>query len=313
MARIAVSTSSFARHDESPLALLRPSRSGRRLVATEARELAASARGLIAGTEALNRETLTACRNLAVISRCGVGTDGIDLEATAELGIRVLRTTDAHVDPVAELTLAGVLDLLRHVGRADRGLRTGTWDKPMGRLLRGKTLGIIGLGRTGRRLVELVAPFGCEVQAVDVDEDPAFAAANGLTYGSLNAVLTNADVVTLHLDYSPAAHHMIAARELALMKDDAILVNTARGGLIDEQALAAALDGATKDSATKDGGRIGGAYLDVFEREPYSGPLAGLDNVLLTPHIGSYAVEGRIAMEIEAVTNLLSALGEAEG
>lgn len=307
MARIVVSTSSFARYDSGPLQLLEAAGyevvlnpHGRRLEPEETLELLQAARGLIAGTEALGQETLAACPELAVISRCGVGMDGVDLDAASELGIRVLGTTDAHVDPVAELALSGVLSLLRRLGEAERSLRGGGWRKPMGRLLRGKTVGIVGLGRTGRRLVELLAPFSCEILAVDPAPDPPFAAAHGVTYGALETVLAKADIVTLHLDYSPAVHHLIAAPQLALMNDAAILINTARGGLVDEEALAAALQE----------NRLGGAFIDVFEREPYSGPLIGMDNVLLSPHIGSYAVEGRIAMETEAAQNLLTALAE---
>jgi len=309
MAQVVVSTSSFARYDPRPLELLRAAGHeialnphGRRLEDTEIRELARHAQGLIAGTELLTRETLAVCTRLAVVSRCGVGLDGIDLAAAGELGIKILRTTDAHVDPVAELTLSGILSLLRRLGEAERALRSGNWRKPMGRLLKGKTVGIVGLGRTGRRLVELLAPFSCEIRAVDPAEDPIFAATHGVTYGDLRSVLSNSDVVTLHLEYSAAVHHLIAAPQLAVMKESAILVNTARGGLVDEAALVEALaDGA-----------LAGAFIDVFEREPYDGPLAAMDNVLLSPHIGSYAVEGRVAMEIEAAQNLLTGLGQRE-
>jgi len=304
---IVVSTSSFARHDPSPLTRLKEAGHevrlnpyGRRLEPTEVGELLAGADGLIAGTEVLSRETLAAAARLKVISRCGVGIDGIDLEAAAELGIRVRMTTSAHIDSVAELALAGILDLLRHLARADRDLRRGDWRKPMGRLLRGKEVGIVGLGRTGRRLVELLAPFSCPIRAVDPHVDADYAAAASVAYGSLDTVLESSDIVTLHLGYSPAVHHLIAAPQIERMREGAILVNTARGGLVDEEALAAGL--------TR--GRPAGAFIDVFEREPYAGPLGGLENVLLTPHIGSYAVEGRVAMECEAVENLLSALAE---
>lgn len=307
MARIAVSTSSFGKYDPAPLNLLTEAGHeaalnphGRKLEGPEAVELIQDAPGLIAGTERLDRETLAACPELRVISRCGVGVDGIDLEAATELGIRVLRTTDAHVDPVAELTLTAILSLLRHLAAAERDVRRGDWRKPMGRLLRHKTVGIVGLGRTGRRLVELLAPFDCRLLAADPREDPAFAAAHGVTYRSLDTVLETADIVSLHLDYSPAVHHLIGRPQLARMRSDAVLVNTARGGLVDETALAETLEC----------GGLAGAYLDVFEREPYDGPLARLDTVQLSPHIGSYAVEGRVAMELEAARNLLDALGE---
>jgi D-3-phosphoglycerate dehydrogenase len=312
MARVVVSTSSFGRYDPRPLELLVAAGHevvtnphGRRLTPDESRELLARAEGLVAGTEELSREVLDAAPGLRVISRCGVGLDGIDLAAAAERGIEVLRTTEAHVDAVAELTLGGILDVLRKISAADRSVRTGAWgkphfEKPMGRLLRGKTVAIVGLGRTGRRLVELLTPFAVALRAVDPVEDTAFAASHGVTYGSLDSVLEEADVVALHLEASDQTHHLLDTTRISLIKPGAILVNTARGGLIDETALAAALTE----------GRLGGAFLDVFEREPYSGPLADLDTVVLTPHIGSYAVEGRVAMETAAAENLVRALEE---
>ena len=127
-----------------------------------------------------------------------------------------------------------------------------------------------------------------------------FAATSSVTYGSLDTVVERADVLSLHLDYSPDAHHLMDKSRIQDMKPGAILVNGARGGLVDEEALAAALET----------GALGGAFLDVFEREPYDGPLRALDNVVLTPHIGSYAVEGRVAMETDAVRNLILGLGE---
>ncbi|MDH3403112.1 MAG: phosphoglycerate dehydrogenase [Acidobacteriota bacterium] len=307
MARVVISTSSFGRYDPRPLELLaaaghevRTNPHGRRMTTDESRDFLGPAVGLIAGTEELSREVLAAAPRLRVISRCGVGLDGIDLAAAAEHGILVARTTDAHVDAVAELALGGILDVLRRISAADRGLRAGGWDKPMGRLLRGKTVGVVGLGRTGRRLVELLAPFDVAVLASDPVEDRTFADAHGVTYGSLDTVLENADIVTLHLEHSVATHHLLDATRIAAMRPGAILVNGARGGLVDEEALAADLAA----------GHLGGAFLDVFEREPYEGPLAGLETVVLTPHIGSYAVEGRVAMELAAVENLLRALEE---
>lgn len=303
---VVISTSSFGRHDPRPLARLtaagyevRTNPHGRRLTRGESRALIAPAVGLIAGTETLDRSVLAAAPALRAISRCGVGMDGVDLDAAAGRGITVTRTAQAHVEAVAELVLAGILDLLRHLATADRGLRSGGWSKPMGRLLQGKTLGIVGLGRTGRRLVEICAPFALRVLAADPREDDAFAAAHGVTYGSLDTVVEESDILTLHLDYSAEAHHLMNGARIGTMKPSAVLVNAARGGLVDEDALATALES----------GALAGAYLDVFEREPYSGPLTQLDNVLLTPHIGSYAVESRVEMEMEAVENLLRALG----
>jgi len=308
MALVAVSTSSFGRYDASPLEMLREAGfevrlnpHGRRLTPEESCQFHRSVIGLIAGTEQLNREVLAASE-LRMISRCGVGMDGVDLDAAAEMGITVTRTADSHVDAVAELALAGILDVLRRLSAADRDARAGRWHKPMGRLLRDKTVGIVGLGAVGRRLVELLAPFSVTVLAVDPREDASFAATHSVTYGSLDAVVQRADILSLHLDYTPAVHHLMNTDRIQAMKPGGILVNAARGGLVDEEALAAALES----------GHLSGAFLDTFEREPYDGPLTSLDNVVLTPHIGSYAVEGRVAMETDAARNLIRGLAEMD-
>lgn len=302
---VAVSTSSFAVRDRRPLERLvesgfhvRPNPHGRRLTAEEVRRLLVGAVGLIAGTEPLTREVLTACPGLRVVSRCGAGLDSIDLEAAAELGIAVRRVHDAHSDAVAELALAGILDLLRGVAATDRALRRGLWSKPMGRLLAGKTVGLVGTGHVGRALARLLVPFHVRLLATDPKPDSSFAAELGVQYRPLDDLLRASDVVSLHLAYSESVHHLLDRRRLALMKPDSLLINTARGGLVDEDAVA----GALRD------GRLAGAHLDVFEDEPYDGPLTEIENALLTPHVGSYAAEARAAMEMEAVANLLEAL-----
>jgi D-3-phosphoglycerate dehydrogenase len=299
---VAISTSSFGRHDRSPLELLedrdwnvRLNPHGRRLTAEEVGLLLDGATALIAGTEPLTRDVLTAAPNLRVISRCGVGLDNVDLGAAADLGIEVTATRFAHVDAVAELTLGGLLCLLRHVARADRSVRDGGWAKAMGGLLRGKTVGLVGLGRTGRAFARLLAPFDVRLLATDPMADTEAARGLGVELLSLDALLARADVVSLHLPYSPEVHHLLDADALARMKEGSYLVNCARGGLVDEAALAASLDS----------GHLAGAYLDVFEREPYDGPLAASTRTLLTTHLGSYALESRVAMELEAVGNLL--------
>lgn len=276
---------------------------GRTLKPEESMQLLADVDGVLAGTEKLSREVLSQAPRLKVISRVGTGMDGIDHAAAAELGIQVRNTPDAHVDAVAELTLAGMLDMLRQVPQAHHRLVQGEWKKPMGRLLRGKTVGIIGLGRTGKALVELLRPFAVTLLAYDPIQDAAFAQAHNIAYLPLAELLAQADIVTLHLSYSADSYHLLNRARLAQMKVGAYVVNCARGGLVDEDALFNLLQS----------GHLAGAYLDTFEREPYSGPLTTLDNVVLTPHIGSYAAECRIRMEVEAVENLLAALTGAGG
>ena len=305
-ASILISTSSFGRSGRQPLDLLEQSGCtvslnphGRTLTPEEARALLADVDGVIAGTEKLTRDVLAAAPRLKVVSRCGTGLDSVDLAAARDLGIRVFNTPDAHVDGVAELTLAGILDVLRHVSAGDRAIRAGQWHKPMGRLLRGKTVGIVGLGRVGKALVALLRPFGVSVLAHDPVEDRDFAAANGVGFTSLDAVLREADVVAVHAP--GGARAVLDAAAIARLKPGAVVVNTARGGLVDEDALADALEQ----------GRLGGAFLDVFGSEPYRGRLSAAPNAVLTPHIGAYAEECRQRMEYEAATNLMRGLREA--
>jgi D-3-phosphoglycerate dehydrogenase len=305
MMKILISTSSFGKQNRQPLdvletaaldCLLNPY--GRKLKPEETIALLEGVDGLIAGTELLDRPILEHAPRLKVISRVGTGLDNVDLAAAEELGIQVYNTPDAHVDAVAELTLAGMLDCLRRVTYADRQVRQGQWDKPMGLLLRGKTIGIIGLGRIGKAVVRLLQPFGVTVLAYEPYPDEDFACQHGVTFHSLEDVLEQADLVSLHLSYSTTNRDLLNAARLAQMKPGAYLVNCARGGLVDEQALYEAL----RD------GRLSGAFVDTFAQEPYQGPLAELENVILTTHIGSYAAEVRLRMEMEAVENLLRGL-----
>jgi D-3-phosphoglycerate dehydrogenase len=170
----------------------------------------------------------------------------------------------------------------------------------MGRLLFGKVLGIIGLGRIGKKLVKLVEPFKMKIYAYEPSPDSTFVLSNNINLASLNDLLSRSDVISLHLPLSDKTFHMIGKKELSLMKKDALIINTSRGGLIDEGALNEALKNKL----------IGGAAIDTFEEEPYKGDLTKFNNVVLTCHMGSSAVETRIQMELETVNNLIDSLKE---
>jgi len=302
MSRVFISTSSFAEHDALPLKLLNdagmdvqvnPYR--RKLTPDECLRLYKDIDGLIAGTEALTAKVLKSSKKLKVISRCGVGIDNIDMNMAKELRISVFTTPDALTETVAELTIGLMLDLLRCISRHDRLIRSGVWEKNMGNLLSGKTLGILGLGRIGKRVVELTAPFDLKYIAWDISPDQQFTDKYKVGFTGLDKLLEESDIVTIHLPYASELKGIISEREFNLMKKDAFLVNTARGELVDEAAL---------NSALKER-RIAGAALDVFEQEPYTGQLRELNNIILTPHIGSYAREARLEMEIQAARNLI--------
>ncbi len=276
---------------------------GRVLEPEESKELLTGADGLIAGTERLDREVLSQAPRLRVIARVGAGVENVDLEAARELGIEVANTPEPPARAVAELALAGILASLRDLCAADRRLREGRWQKPMGRLLSGKTVGIVGTGRAGRMLVDLLAPFRCRLLAFDIAPDSEWAASSGVSYVSLEALLGSSDVVSLHVPLTDDTRGLLDRRRIESMQAGSILVNCARGGLVDEAALADNLRG----------GRLGGAYLDVFEAEPYTGPLTDLPNIVLSPHIGSYAAECRLEMEMQAAAAVIRALASERG
>lgn len=306
MSRVLITTSSFAVDDQSPLALLHRAGYevvlnpfGRRLKEEEVLDLVSNNQpvGIIAGVEPLTARVLEAAPALRVISRCGIGLDNVDFEAARRRGIAVFNTPDAVTPAVAELTVGLMLTVLRRIVEADGAVRSGKWHRPMGRLLGAQTVGLIGCGRVGSAVALLVKLFGAQVLGYDpfLHHHPA------VSLVSLDELLARSDIVSLHIPYDKSVHHLVDRHVISRMKPGAIIINTARGGLVDEEALYEAIHG----------GRLAGAGLDTFETEPYVGPLAELPQVVLTPHIGSYAREARIEMERQAVLNLVSALGNS--
>ena len=299
--KIAVTTTSFAVHSSEPLDLLNragfeavTNPFGRVLTAQEAVAMLAGCAAVVAGTEPLNREVLEALPGLKAISRVGVGLDNVDLACARERGITVLNTPNGPTRAVAELAVGLALDLLRQVSRMDRELRGGVWKKRMGRLLLGKRVGVVGMGRIGQATADLFGVLGAAVAYADPCSAP-----DNHTRMDLLELLSWADIVTMHCSNPECRGYLLGPAELDAMRPGAYLINLARGNILDENALAERLGD----------GRLAGAALDVFGEEPYRGPLADLDNVVLTPHIGSYGLEGRIKMEVDAVENLLRALG----
>jgi D-3-phosphoglycerate dehydrogenase / 2-oxoglutarate reductase len=297
--KVAITTSSFGKYDSCVLDVLEEKEIryvlnpyGRKLNQKEVVDVAKGAEGIIAGTESLDEWAFDRLPGLKVISRCGVGMDNVDLAATEKRGITVFNTPFGPTLPVAELTVGLILDLLRKVTLMDRELRAGTWKKRMGSLLHGKRIGIVGFGRIGQKVAELLLPFGVEINYCDVCDIHCLLSCSPKEMADL---FSWADIITLHVSSTSQNILSIGPDLIAQMKKGAWLVNVARGGVVDEEALYIAL----KEN------RIAGAALDVFEDEPYTGALAELDNVILTPHIGSYALEGRVAIEAAAVENLL--------
>src|SRR6185503_804452 len=218
---------------------------------------------LSAGTEPITARVMDAAPNLKLISRVGVGLDNVDLAAARARGITVSYTPEAPSPAVAELAVGLMLALLRDIPGADRVMRDGVWRRTMGRRLSNMTVGVIGVGRIGKRVVRhLCGGFpGVRILADDLAPDRGFGSRYGIEWASKQEIYAAADVITLHLPLTPQTRALIGARELALMKPTTVVVNTSRGNMIHEQELALALRE----------GRIAGAAIDVFEREPYSG------------------------------------------
>ncbi|GBL19974.1 D-3-phosphoglycerate dehydrogenase [Acidimicrobiaceae bacterium] len=251
--------------------------------------------GLIAGLEPLTKNVLQSAKSLKVIARVGTGLDSVDLAAAKQLGISVLNTPDAPTKAVAELTVAHILGLLRHLSKADRQIRSGVWKGLMGSLLETKTVGLVGFGRIGKRVATLLSAFGASVIISD-----AQVKASDFQNLELDELCAKADILSLHLPYNESTHHIINEKRINLMKKGSYIVNISRGGLIDETMLLGALKS----------GHIAGAALDCFEQEPYEGELRNLENVQITAHMGSYARETRDLMEQEASNLLVNALRE---
>lgn len=251
--------------------------------------------GMIAGIEPLTERVFMSAKGLKAISRCGAGLDNVDLTAAKRQDIAVFNTPEAPAQAVAELTMSLILAALRRICQVDQLLRADRWSRMQGQLLAAQLVGIIGLGHIGRRVAKLCRAFDARVVAHDPYIDPT---SHGIELVPLKKLLAEADVISLHLPYGANTHHLLDAKAFARMKPGSIIINAARGGLIDEIALDEALIS----------GHLGMAALDVFEQEPYRGPLIKNDKIILTSHIGSLARESRMRMEIEAAENLLEEL-----
>ena len=309
MKKILISTSSFGKYEQAPLDILSGkgfniilNPNGRELTEREIRELLNGIDGLIAGTEPITRDVIYSAKDLKVISRCGIGIDNLDIEAIKERGIKLYRTPEGPALAVAELTMGFILDSLRYISYLNRKVRSCGWEKKMGRLFTGKTLGIVGMGTIGKRLATLIKPFNCKILARDHVQDIEFAKEYNIDYVPLDELLVESDIVTLHLPLDDDTKGLFDRNLFSQMKDEAIFINTSRGKIVDEDALYNVLKG----------GKISYACLDVYRNEPYTGKLKELDNVTLTCHIGSYAKEARVNMEEQAVENLIKGLEMVE-
>jgi D-3-phosphoglycerate dehydrogenase len=273
------------------------------LTEAELLELIPGIDGMVAGDDQVTRAVLERADRLRIVSKWGVGTDGIDLVAAAELGIRVTNTPGMFGDEVADVVIGYLVLLARHLHRMDSAVRAGEWAKPEGVSLAGRTMGVVGLGHIGRAVARRALAMSMRVLGSEVDPtNRASAEELGVQVVGLESLLAESDVISLNVPLTPDSRHLVDAGTLDLLRRGAWIINTARGGLIDEPALIAALRS----------GQVGAAALDVFEVEPLpvDSPLRAFDQVILGSHNASNTVEAGHRTSERAIDNLIRGLDE---
>lgn len=298
MPKVLITTVPFAERNRLPLDLLERAGIeycinplGRKLKEQELAEMVGDFDVLIAGTEQITDFVMSRANRLKLISRVGIGLDSVDLSAAKKRSIQVSYTPDAPAPAVTELTVGLILSLLRSVHVANYKMHQGDWHRYFGRRISEVTLGIIGAGRIGLRVMVAMRALGAaRILVNDINPDNRFLAEQSCEQVSKEDIYRHADVITLHVPLTAHTKNMIRHEQLMQMKPDAMVINTSRGGIINEHDLAQVmLDG-----------HLSGAAVDVFETEPYMGELAKIERCLLTSHMGSMSVDCRSRMEIEA-------------
>ena len=266
-------------------------------------ELIRGVDGMIAGDDHVTRAVLERADRLRIVSKWGVGTDSIDLVAAAELGIRVTNTPGVFGEEVADVVIGYLILLARHLHQTDRAVRAGEWAKPEGVSIAGRTMGVVGLGHIGLAVAARAMAMRMRVVGFEIDAANRAAAAQArVEIVSLESLLAESDVISLNAPLTPETRHLLNPATLGRLKPGAWIINTARGGLIDEAALAAALER----------GQVGAAALDVFEVEPLpiDSPLRRFDQVILGSHNASNTLEAGHRTSERAIDNLIRGLDE---
>jgi len=296
--KVFVSTHPFGATSKIPMQMIQDSgiklstnRYGRKITTKELANDIKDAEVLIAGTEKITEEVLRNAPNLRLISRVGIGLDGIDFDLCKRYGIRVAYTPDAPTMAVAELCVGLIIDLARKISHTDKNIKDGIWNRHMGTLLYKKSVGIFGMGRIGKSLIHLMSNFNVKFKVYDINPDLAFGRLYGVDFVSKDEVLESSDIVSINVPLKEDTKDYITLKELKKMQKDSILINTARGGIVNEDDLYSAL----KNNI------ISAAAVDVFEVEPYVGNLKELDNCILTCHMGASTIESRTDMEVQAL------------
>ncbi len=296
--KVFVSTHPFSSTSPLPMQLVEEHRielslneHGRKITSAELAEDIKDAEVLIAGTEKITQAVFENAPNLKLISRVGIGLDGIDFDLCQQYGVRVAYTPDAPTMAVAELCVGMILDLARKISTTNTQIKAGIWHRHMGTLLYGKTVGIFGMGRIGKSLIHLLSGFNVTFKVYDTTPDLAFGRLYGVEFVSKESVLSQSDILSVNVPLKADTLDYITLKELKMIQPHALLINTARGGIVNEADLYTAL----KEEI------IAGAAIDVFEEEPYTGVLTQLDNALLTCHMGASTIDSRTDMEVQAL------------
>lgn len=305
MSKVLITTVPFGDKDRRPVDLLNESGVdysinplGRKLQPHELATMVADVEVIIAGTELITSEVIDNAPKLKLISRVGVGLDGVDLNYAKSKGIKVSYTADAPGPAVSELTIGLMLSLLRCIHVSNAQMHQGGWHRFFGRRLSEVDVGIIGVGRIGKRVLRHLSGFGVrQVFINDINPDYSFEAELGikLNWVEKEKIYSDCDLISISTPLTESTKNMIRLDHLRRMKPDVLLVNTARGGIINEEDLYTVL----KE------GRLGGVALDVFQNEPYDGPLKEIERCILTSHMGSMSVDCRSRMELEATEEAL--------
>ncbi len=304
--KILITPRSFASFSDKPLKMLtergykvKRNNTGRPYKKEEMLKLIRGVDGIIIGIDELSAEIIEEANELKVISKYGIGLDNIDMNMVTNKKIVVTNTPTANVDAVADLTFGLILSLARRIPEANKKTKSGKWEKIIGKSIWKKTIGIIGLGKIGRQVVKRAQGFEMNILAFDIVKDKKFAQKYGIKYVNLEKLLQKSDYITIHIPLNDATRNMISYEELEKIKKEAFLINTSRGGIVDEEALYNALRN----------NKLRGAALDVYENEPLQEtPLKELDSVIMTSHIGAYTEEAIENMGIQASQNLIDVL-----
>ena len=306
-----ITTVPFGKIDNKPLELLGAAGIevninpiGRKLTELELADLIPGHQILIAGTEQITDLVLDKASALKLISRVGIGLDSVDLWAARERNIKVSYTPDAPSPAVAELTIALVLSLLRHVQLSNIGMKSGVWHRYFGRRICDSIVGVIGIGRIGKLVISHLLNFGCKkllINDINVAVREKYSSEN-VEWCNKNEIYKCADVISLHVPLTAKTLNMVTKKDLETMKPEACLVNTSRGGVVNEKDLESVLRT----------GHLSGVALDVFEQEPYDGPLAQIDRCILTAHMGSMSQAVEEAVRLANGAPLVSLVPEEE-